>query len=572
MISKTVKLSGKMTKNEKITNIENTCRVCGNRGSYSVFQMIPGYLHETEREFLNWEKPINHYLTFILNQEIKPNDGYPQKMCTLCISYMKHAYNFKIQAFRNLGLMAMKNVNSQQSNASNSISVGAAQDIESLNRVESVQEIDRLINESIADDQTGDDIPERVEDENGPDEDEGDKTLTGIFSYAHTSFEEDDITQLEVFQSSQISFYLPETFKERKCMSCRRRFMFEDSYNEHIKDCISLKLVTFIKELTQLLYLRENRAVSSHEFIRRVIFSIKKSVQTVVEYDEGIKKEIEKLNQKSEAIIQKKSAVVDVKEKRKESGTMTPEQFLAKLNVKDVFSQSPSESDNLTNTSNTSSPVPNIFMRCPDCSITFNNLSDLEMHNFQYHNSSSATKTGTGSRSKLSKISQQNLHGTDESSGAEMKNNLIRIRKETKPNYARNLNLTQYPSTNSNMLKTLNKNQNIDVIKNNLLYCDTNNKTHQSTPNQNVIDTSDGGGGGGRGDDLNDSFRTVKCSKCDKRFLTIGHLDLHVAKTHTRSPIQGEKNENYDESNYLEKKSRKTLRYNAQITKHSKYY
>lgn len=70
MISKGAKVSGKMTKNEKITNIENTCRVCGNRGSYSLFQTIPGYLHETEREFLNWGKPINHYLTFILNQQV----------------------------------------------------------------------------------------------------------------------------------------------------------------------------------------------------------------------------------------------------------------------------------------------------------------------------------------------------------------------------------------------------------------------------------------------------------------------------------------------------------------------
>lgn len=68
MIGKSGKVPGKMTKN---TNVENTCRVCGNRGSYSLYQVIPGYLHESEREFLNWGKPINHYLTFVLNQQVR---------------------------------------------------------------------------------------------------------------------------------------------------------------------------------------------------------------------------------------------------------------------------------------------------------------------------------------------------------------------------------------------------------------------------------------------------------------------------------------------------------------------
>lgn len=434
------------------------------------------------------------------------NDG-PQKLCSLCISYMKHAYNFKIQAFRNLGLMAMKNANPP---------VDMAEDIESLCKDYSVQGMDHLLKEAIID--TSDDNLEGVDGQE--DDEEVDKTSTGIFSYAHTSFEEDDITQLDVFQSNQISFYLPETFKERKCTSCRRRFMFEDSYNEHIKECISLKLVSFIKEMTQLLYLRENRAVSSHEFIRRVIFGIKKSVQTVVDYDEGVKKEVERVNKQQ----RETENHINTNPKKRETAadSIGPKEYFTKLNVNDVFSNSQSESDNLTNTSNTPSPIQNFFMRCPDCCIIFENVEDLEKHNYQFHNkkvnASSIIKLGPRTKS------------TEKSSVAEMKK-ILRIRKETKPNYDHNLSSTQLTIP----FKTFVKNQNIDVIKNNLL-CDDNT-------------TSDDG-------ESCNSVKKVKCSKCFERFLTISHLDIHIAKKHTRSPVSM----NFNESEQTAK-SRRSLRY-----------
>lgn len=68
---KSGKIPSKMTKSDsKNTNLENSCRICGNRATYSIFQMIPAYLHETEREYMNWRRPISYYFTFILNQQV----------------------------------------------------------------------------------------------------------------------------------------------------------------------------------------------------------------------------------------------------------------------------------------------------------------------------------------------------------------------------------------------------------------------------------------------------------------------------------------------------------------------
>lgn len=417
-----------------------------------------------------------------------------------------------------MGIHAMKGV--QQERLLNETLVP---DETTIDKSESMQSIDRLLKESLNEEtysdnniEVGDDFEEKQEE----------KTLTDIFSYSQTNFQEDDITELEIFQSNQIGIYLPETFKERKCMSCRRRFMFEDSYNEHIKDCIQIKLVAFIREVCQLLYLKENRSISSHEFIRRVIFGIKKTVQILVEYDEGVKKEVEKMNQTADPnqtsiptstpLHKKKDATVEL---------MTPEAFLAKINVKDVFSNSASESENVTNTSYTSSPITTICAKCPDCRLDFDTISDLEGHNRKFHNQSYPIQASTSlyNKSFLRKPPRINSYAyhrfpsldTEESSNPEV-NNFLFVSKDTKPNNTRNLNISHHYNTHNKSFKVIDNK--IDIIKNNLL-CD----------NNGTETTSDAEG-------CDNNKKLVKCSKCNDKFLTISHLDMHMAKKHTRSP------------------------------------
>ena len=113
-----------------------------------------------------------------------------------------------------------------------------------------------------------------------------DSEISHFFNYTHKSFEEDDITTMEIFKNGSIEFNIqPDKHKERKCPSCRKRFMFEESLEAHLQQCINFKLVKFIKEVYHLLFLKENRAISNYEFIRRVVFSIRKSNQILDSYD-----------------------------------------------------------------------------------------------------------------------------------------------------------------------------------------------------------------------------------------------------------------------------------------------
>lgn len=57
-------------KTPKNLNINEVCRVCSSRASYDLFQQIPAYLHETDKEHLNWRQPVGYYLQVILEQPV----------------------------------------------------------------------------------------------------------------------------------------------------------------------------------------------------------------------------------------------------------------------------------------------------------------------------------------------------------------------------------------------------------------------------------------------------------------------------------------------------------------------
>lgn len=109
------------------------------------------------------------------------------------------------------------------------------------------------------------------------DEDEDDDDPGVLFNYKEKCFEEDDISDL----GSNIVITIPDNMRERKCNACRQRFMLKESYEQHAKECIELKLNKFINEGYQLLQMRQSRTLSANEFVRRLIFALKKVMKSL---------------------------------------------------------------------------------------------------------------------------------------------------------------------------------------------------------------------------------------------------------------------------------------------------
>lgn len=115
-----------------------------------------------------------------------------------------------------------------------------------------------------------------------PEEAETGHIKNNIFSYKEKNFEEDDIMDLDELKDA-ITINIPSTCKEHKCSFCFKRFMFEESFSEHIKACIEYKFATFLEEMNNLLYIRRAKEISPHEFIRRMIFSLRKTCEWLKE-------------------------------------------------------------------------------------------------------------------------------------------------------------------------------------------------------------------------------------------------------------------------------------------------
>ena len=79
----------------------NVCRVCSSRGSYDIFSVIPAYLHGAPHEYMLWTKNISVLIEEITGLSVKPNDNLPNKICAMCISYLKHASTFRQQTINN---------------------------------------------------------------------------------------------------------------------------------------------------------------------------------------------------------------------------------------------------------------------------------------------------------------------------------------------------------------------------------------------------------------------------------------------------------------------------------------
>lgn len=232
--------------------------------------------------------------------QVTKGDGFPEKMCALCISYLKHATSFRKQVISNMVDLKATKLISEKSPCSDKEKLLITSDdllFSDLRKTETNKLLNNQthggttftkitlnhenscstknhINVNREKDVVDEDPFTGSSDDNDAGS-SGNKRKT-YFNYVETNFEEEDIMDVEELKGSKIVVNLPEYFKERKCRACSRRFMFEDSYNEHMEVCIEYKFLTFLEESNRLFDIRKSKACSPHEFIRRMIFNLKK--------------------------------------------------------------------------------------------------------------------------------------------------------------------------------------------------------------------------------------------------------------------------------------------------------
>lgn len=100
------------------------------------------------------------------------------------------------------------------------------------------------------------------------------KKLQRFFDYEEKTFVEDDMAQFDGLEGIEINH--PEVFRERKCGFCLHRFMLEDTYDDHLDECLFKTFLEFIQDSNYIIKLKEETALSNHEFVRRMIFAIQR--------------------------------------------------------------------------------------------------------------------------------------------------------------------------------------------------------------------------------------------------------------------------------------------------------
>lgn len=218
----------------------------------------------------------------------------PQKMCAVCISYMKHAIMFRQQVINNSNFMK----NGASHSVLNNNPAAAAYNRGRYFNAEPLDDdvdFDHEIDNALLAEETFDDLKHELDlafggpgdSSDDDDDDEGDDP-TVLFSYTEKRFTEDDILDVGDQCGGKIFISEPAQIRERKCDACRKRFMLKDTFEQHLKECIELKLLKFITDSYQLLTIRKARSLSAHEFVRRVIFALKKLVKSLAIYYKGV--------------------------------------------------------------------------------------------------------------------------------------------------------------------------------------------------------------------------------------------------------------------------------------------
>lgn len=398
----------------------------------------------------------------------------------MCISYLKHAINFRQQAIKNiLSLKTAKEFDSDKLNIKKETEAQAAQ-----THIEKIVLKDHLRNLNL------NSSPKKNNEDASLIKKKPDNQKT-YFDYSQKSFIEDDISLLEVFQNNKISFNIPEHFKERKCIYCRRLFMFEESYEEHIRDCIQAKLQIFTKQITNLTELKESKEISPHEFIRRMIYCLKKNAQTLNEYSE----DIFKFSVQDNEIFEENLQETIIKAEANKIATSTPKKIDETSNLNNLLLNRLCRNmkSNKLMSLPLESTVHNIFpsaqflqkIKCRHCQQLFENISELERHNQMFHKNPSKIDENI---SELIDLIESESDGFIDLLDIHDKQNFV----------------TPITFRKSTQGFQLNQNQ-------------LNNRTELQAKT------------------VNDDNKLAKCTRCNAKFLTITHLDDHVFKNHTTS-------------------------------------
>ncbi|XP_059622618.1 uncharacterized protein LOC132265851 [Phlebotomus argentipes] len=272
-----------------LKNVKNLCRVCSGPGDYDICAPIPFYLHEMGlREAVSWPHPIRVLLQDVLNIPVLPNDGLPQKMCSVCISYMKHAVIFRNQALTcRLGIIRASQAGDwlcgHHTNPLIAQTVPrAAVTVEDRNdkRKPANATINKLLPKTkpLSVSRGSKDIPRMTDNM---------QKSEGYFGYRQKAFVEDDITQMSMFDGQNFAANAPEKLSERKCLFCRMRFMFEETYEEHTDQCLLKRFTEFINQCNQVLQLKVEDKITHHEFVRRMVFMLQSNQDILDKLSDG---------------------------------------------------------------------------------------------------------------------------------------------------------------------------------------------------------------------------------------------------------------------------------------------
>lgn len=348
--------------------------------------------------------------------QISKDDRLPQKICSVCISYLKHATIFRQQALDNIrNLKTAKDGeltkpindsspdspdagNNEKFFKSNVMFANSNMNLDAYEQIK--HELDLFFGDNTI--QEEDDEYDEVESDDGDDEDAEQRILSGIvsngkaetvksaihnfFNYSERTFEEDDLS------IDGIGISEPDDHKERKCHACKRIFLLNDSFDDHMKECIEAKLFSFITDCHQLAVIKKHKAISAQEFIRRMIFALKsivKSLAMCYRVLSGPTANVsatpadQRLNNMRDgtAIVKEKTLPKQLFNEMDNILRPPPELTArppARLTV--IPATAPKPDKNFPK-------IRNFVAKCPSCKQIFDSIQALETHNQQLHNS-----------------------------------------------------------------------------------------------------------------------------------------------------------------------------------------